>query len=243
MALLVVEQGVVNPQELLPCVRCGLATCGWCEACGPLWASRIPAGARRKACPICYTCDCEQRVCPECDEEGFSWAGARREYHDIYPEIYGFKVGGTWQAHVAEMERSWLRRQFESSAWWCPQARVQAALPAPMGGGQDVAATPEHDVLDEPALGSTYSESPDITPFPAEGVQHRHFDMNSADDASHASLAASPSTEASRQGSAPWDLEDNESLRSPPGMASSVASTAHTMPARPTGGQPNEVWL
>jgi hypothetical protein len=242
MALLVVEQGVVNPQELLPCVRCGLATCGWCEACGPLWASMMPAGAKRKARPICYTCDCEQRVCPECDEEGFSWAGARREYRDIYPEIHRFKVGGTWQAHVAEMEKTWLRRQFVSSSWWCPQARAQAALPAPVGGEQDVAAGPEDAALDEPDLVSTHSEA-DTTPFPAEGAQYRHFGINSADGRSHTPPAAFPSSEASCQGSTPWDLDDNESLRSPIGRASSVASTAHTAPARPAAGQPNEVWL
>jgi hypothetical protein len=187
-------------------------------------------------------CDCEQRVCPECEEVGFTWAGARREYHDIYPEIYRFKVGGTWQAHVAEMERSWIRRQFGSSAWWCPQVRTQAALPASRDDGQDVTMTAEHDVLDEPDLDSTGSESMDVTPFPAEGVQYRSFAMGSA-VAGRATWAASPSSEASRQGPALCDFEDDESLRSPPGMASSVASTTHTVPAQLPPGQANDVWL
>jgi hypothetical protein len=243
VALLVVVQGVVNPQELLPCIRCGLATCGWCEACGPLWTSRNPAEDGRPAFPICYMCDCEQRVCPECEEVGFTWAGARREYHGIYPEIYRFKVGGTWQAHVAEMERSWIRRQFGSSAWWCPQVRTQAALPASRDDGQDVTMTAEHDVLDEPDLDSTGSESMDVTPFPAEGVQYRSFAMGSADVAGRATWAASPSSEASRQGPALCDFEDDESLRSPPGVASSVASTTHTLLAQPPPGQANDVWL
>ena len=103
--------------------------------------------------------------------------------------------------------------------------------------------TAEHDVLDEPDLDSTDSESMDVTPFPAEGVQYRSFSMGSADGAGRATWAASPSSEASRQGPALWDFEDDESLRSPPGMASSVASTTHTLPARPPPGQANDVWL
>ena len=115
-----------NPQELLPCERCGRATCGWCEACGPLWNRRV------KPTPICSLCDDEGIICEDCKSMYFSWDQARRTYRQLYPEIYEFKTQGTWQAHVRAVERQWLRRQFRGESEWMPQPDPPADVVVPL---------------------------------------------------------------------------------------------------------------
>ena len=242
-ALLVVEQGVANPQELLPCVRCGVATCGWCEACGPLWASELPAGHRRAAYPVCYTCDNEQRICPECQDTGFTWAGARREYQALYPEIYRFKVAGTWQAHVAEAERSWIRRQFGTTTWWTPDMTTPDVLTTPVRSNRGWDTPPAPDLLDEPDLSSSIGEAQDTTPTPRPGEQRGNFGSDIRSDGGQTPVDTSPAPEGSRRGFAIETLGEVESLGSPPAHASSTASTEHTLPARPAGWTANDVWL
>ena len=120
-ALLCLDRsGRPNPQELLPCERCGHATCGWCEACGPLWAGTV------NPTPICSLCDDERLLCMECTREGYSWQMARCFYQMFYDEIYKFKVQGTWQAYVPESERHWLRMQFGGESEWMLNPKVLA---------------------------------------------------------------------------------------------------------------------
>ena len=120
------KAGRANPLDLLPCERCGLATCGWCEACGPLWAGTV------NPTPICSLCDDERLLCMECTREGYSWQMARCFYQMFYDEIYKFKVQGTWQAYVRESERHWLRMQFGGESEWMPQPDPPADVVLPL---------------------------------------------------------------------------------------------------------------
>ena len=114
------KAGRANPLDLLPCERCGLATCGWCEACGPLWAGTV------NPTPICSLCDDERLLCMECTREGYSWEMARCYYRMFHYEMYMVKVKLPWRAHVRAIERDWLRMQFGGESEWMLKPNVLA---------------------------------------------------------------------------------------------------------------------